>query len=28
VELDYVGNPGAAVPLFLAGRGDVAVMSR
>ncbi len=26
VELDYVGNPGEAVPLFLAGRGDVAVM--
>lgn len=26
VALDYVGNPGEAVPLFLAGRGDVAVM--
>ena len=26
VDLDYVGNPGEAVPLFLAGRGDVAVM--
>ena len=26
VELDYVGNPGEAVPLYLAGRGDVAVM--
>ncbi len=26
VELDYVGNPGEAVPLFLSGRGDVAVM--
>ncbi|RYH10815.1 ABC transporter substrate-binding protein [Tropicimonas sp. IMCC6043] len=26
VELDYVGSPGEAVPLYLAGRGDVAVM--
>jgi len=26
VQLDYVGNPGEAVPLFLSGRGDVAVM--
>ncbi|MGC9420370.1 MAG: ABC transporter substrate-binding protein [Rhodovulum sp.] len=26
VTLDYVGTPGEAVPLFLAGRGDVAVM--
>ncbi len=26
VELEYVGSPGEAVPLYLAGRGDVAVM--
>jgi NitT/TauT family transport system substrate-binding protein len=26
VTLEYVGSPGEAVPLFLAGRGDVAVM--
>ena len=26
VRLDYVGSPGEAVPLYLAGRGDVAVM--
>lgn len=26
VVLDYVGSPGEAVPLFLAGRGDVALM--
>ncbi len=26
VTLDYVGSPGEAVPLFLAGRGDVAVL--
>ena len=26
VSLDYVGSPGEAVPLFLAGRGDVALM--
>ncbi|MEE4218198.1 MAG: PhnD/SsuA/transferrin family substrate-binding protein [Xanthomonadales bacterium] len=26
VALDYVGSPGEAVPLFLAGRGDVALM--
>ncbi|ARE41986.1 putative sulfonate/nitrate transport system substrate-binding protein [Rhodovulum sp. P5] len=26
VTLDYVGSPGEAVPLFLSGRGDVAVM--
>lgn len=26
VTLDYVGSPGEAVPLYLAGRGDVAVM--
>ncbi|NDR57653.1 ABC transporter substrate-binding protein [Aliiruegeria sabulilitoris] len=26
VELDYVGSPGEAVPLYLSGRGDVAVL--
>ena len=26
VSLDYVGSPGEAVPLFLSGRGDVAIM--
>ena len=26
VELDYVGSPGEAVPLYLTGRGDVAVL--
>ncbi|MDV7143184.1 ABC transporter substrate-binding protein [Tropicimonas sp. TH_r6] len=26
VKLDYVGSPGEAVPLYLSGRGDVAVM--